>query len=370
MAAKDYYSILGVARDASEAQIKKAYRALARKYHPDVNVHDPEAEEKFKEVSEAYEVLSDSEKRQMYDTFGTVKPTGPDLGGFTGFGGFGAFDDIFDAFFGETRTQRTGPRGGANLSVELTIDLEEAVFGASKKIKVNRLITCPTCEGSGAAPGSSAVTCPTCSGAGRVRSVQQTIFGSFARTATCPQCGGSGQVIENPCPECEGQGRTMKTETIEVEVPAGIPEEATIRVPGKGESGFRGGRPGDLYVLVHVRPHKLFHREGDDIWTELGISITQATLGADIKVQTVHGDETVKIPPATQTGARFKLKGKGVPHLRGRGTGDQVVEVVVETPKKLTNEQRRLIELLAETFGEDHKSKEPMSAKLRKLLRG
>ncbi len=367
---KDYYSILGVSRDASEAQIKKAYRGLARKYHPDVNVHDPEAEAKFKELSEAYEVLSDAEKRRMYDTFGTVRPTaGPDFG-FGGFGGFGAFDDIFDAFFGETRAARTGPRPGGDLSVELTIDLEEAVFGAKKKVKINRLRTCKTCAGSGVAEGSSAMTCPTCSGAGRVRSVQQTMFGSFARTATCPQCGGSGQVIEHPCPDCEGQGRRMTAETIQVEVPAGIPEEASLRVAGKGESGYRGGRSGDLYVLIHVQPHKLFHRQADHVFTQLPISITQAALGAELKVPTLHGDETLKIPAGTQAGSQFRLKGKGVPHLRGRGTGDQIVEIAIEIPKRLSKEQRQLLGLLAQTFGEDHNSKEPMSAKLRKLFQG
>ncbi|RJQ51759.1 MAG: molecular chaperone DnaJ [Actinobacteria bacterium] len=370
MADRDYYSILGVSRDASDAEIKKAYRSLARKYHPDVNVHDPEAEEKFKQATEAYEVLCDADKRRVYDTFGTAKPGAGGFGGFSGFGGFGAFEDLFDVFFGESRASATGPRPGADLSVELTVDFEEAVFGTTKKVKVTRLSTCETCAGSGAAEEGGVAACSTCGGLGRVRSVQQTVFGSFAHTSTCPRCSGTGQVIESPCPDCEGQGRTTVTDKIEVEVPSGIPGGATLRVPGKGESGYKGGRPGDLYVLVHVRPHELFHREGDDVWAQLPITVTQAALGAQLTVPTLHGETTLKVPAGTQTGTQFRLKNKGVPHIRGRGTGDQVIEVVVETPKRLSKEQRRLLKLLGDSFGEDHDAREPVSAMLRKLLQG
>lgn len=369
MPGKDYYGVLGVSRDASAGDVKKAYRLLARKYHPDVNVHDPEAEEKFKEATEAYEILSDPEKRRMYDTFGTVKP-GAGPGGFTNFGGFGAFDDIFDVFFGETRQARTGPRRGADMAVEMQIGFEEAAFGVEKKIEVSRLGTCDSCEGTGAAPGTSVTTCGTCGGAGRVRSVQQTVFGSFSRTGTCPTCGGNGQTIEEPCPDCRGQGRRQVSEKIELQVPAGIPDSATIRVPGKGESGHLGGRGGDLYVTVHVAPHKVFHRDGDNIWAMLPITITQAALGAEVLVPTLHGDERLKIPAGTQTGTQFKLKGKGVKRMRHRGNGDQIVEVEVDIPKRLNKEQRQLLKLLAESFGEDHKRKQPTGAKLKKLFKG
>lgn len=369
--AKDYYTVLGVTRDASDKDVKKAYRSLARKYHPDVNVHDPEAEEKFKEATEAYEVLSDPEKRRMYDTFGTVRPAaGGGFGGSTDFGGFGGFDDIFDAFFAETRTARTGSRPGADLSTELEIEFEQAAFGVTKEIEITRLATCETCAGTGAAPGTSAATCPTCRGAGTVRSVQRTVFGSFSRTATCPTCGGAGQVIEEPCPDCGGRGRRNVAEKISLDVPAGVPDGATLRVPGRGESGYRGGRTGDLYVVIRIKPHKVFHREGDDIWTRLPVSITQATLGADVLVPTLHGEEHLKIPAGTQGGTQFRLKGKGVPHVRRRGAGDQIVEAVVETPKKLTKEQRQLLKLLADSFGEDHESKEPVVAKLKKFFHG
>lgn len=368
MAGTDYYGVLGVSRDASAGDVKKAYRSLARKYHPDVNVHDPEAEGKFKEATEAYEVLSDPEKRRMYDTFGTVRQGGP--GGFSDFGGFGAFDDIFDIFFGETRQAHTGPRRGTDMAVEVEIAFEEAAFGIEKTIEVSRLGTCDTCEGTGAAPGTSASTCGTCGGAGRVRSVQQTVFGSFSRTGTCPACGGSGQTIEAPCQDCLGNGRRQMSETIALEVPAGMPDGATLRIPGRGESGHLGGHPGDLYVTVHVTPHKTFHREGDDIWTQLPISITQAALGADVLVPTLHGEEHLKVPAGTQAGTHLRLKAKGVPHVRGRGTGDQIVEVLIQIPKRLTKEQKQLLGLLAEAFGEDHKSKEPVAAKLKKLFKG
>ena len=372
MAGKDYYGVLGVSRDASQTDVKKAYRSLARKYHPDVNVHDPAAEEKFKEATEAYEVLSDPEKRRTYDTFGTARP-GPGaggFGGFTDFGGFGGFDDIFDVFFGDTRRAQSGPRRGADLSVELEIDFEEAAFGAARTIDVMRMAACESCQGTGAAPGTSSTTCRTCGGPGRVRSVQQTVFGSFSRTSTCPACAGTGQMIEEPCTDCAGAGRSNITEKISLDIPEGVPDGATLVVPEKGESGALGGRTGDLYVAIHVKRHKVFHREGDDIYSQLPISITQAALGADVLVPTLHGEEPLKIPAGTQTGHQFRLKSKGVPHMRRRGAGDQVVEVLIETPKRLNREQKQLLKLLADSFGEDHDSKEPMAAKLKKLLHG
>lgn len=369
MAAKDYYAVLGVSRDAQSSDVKKAYRRLARKFHPDINVHDPEAEERFKEATEAYEVLSDPEKRRMYDTFGTVRPGAGGFGDFTDFGGFGAFDDIFETLFGGARRPRTGPRRGADLAAELEIDFEEAVFGATKEISVTRLVTCESCGGSGAAPDTSATTCSTCGGVGRLRTVQQTVFGSFSRTSTCALCGGSGQVIEEPCSDCGGQGRRDTDEKISLDVPEGIPAGATLRLVGRGESGYLGGSSGDLYVTVNVMPHKFFRREGDDIYTQLPVSITQAALGADVLVPTLHGEEPLQVPAGTQTGARFRLKGKGVPHMNRRGTGDQIVEAVVATPKKLSKEQRQLLGLLARSFGEDHQSKEPVVAKLKKLFK-
>lgn len=370
MVGKDYYSVLGVTRDASVGDVKKAYRNLARKYHPDVNVHDPDAEERFKEATEAYEILSDPEKRQAYDTYGTVRPGGGGFGGFTDFGGFGAFDDIFEVFFGDTRGARGGPKRGSDLATEIEIDFEEAVFGAERKVEVVRLTTCDACQGTGAKSGTSASTCRTCGGAGRVRSVQQTVFGSFSRTSGCPTCSGTGQVIETPCSECTGQGRRNVAEEIPVEVPAGIPDGATLVAGGKGESGHLGGRAGDFYIKVNVKPHPVFARQEDNIFTQLRISITQAALGAEILVPTLHGEEALKIPVGTQTGTRFTLKGKGVPHMRRRGNGDQIVEAVIETPKRLTKEQKQLIKLLAESFGENNKSKQPVKARLKKLLHG
>ncbi len=358
--AADYYEILGVSKTSTQDEIKKAYRKLARRYHPDVNKDDPEAESKFKEINEAYEVLSDPDKRRNYDTFGTAK--GPAFGGgfddFSGFGGFeGAVGDIFDMFFGNWQNQgartRSSTQRGSDLSLELTVDFEEAVFGAEKEIEIGRLVSCQICGGSGLEPGTSPETCPTCRGAGEIRNEQRTVFGTFIRTAPCPKCQGTGRIITSPCKDCNGQGRKPVHEKINVEIPAGVDDGVTLKLAGKGEAGLRGGRPGDLYIMVYVRPHPVFERRGVDLFCQLPITFTQAALGAEVKVPTLEGFETIKVAPGTQTGTSFKLKGKGVPSLHHKARGDILVQVVIETPRKLTERQKQLLIDFARESGED-----------------
>ncbi|MCL6471701.1 MAG: molecular chaperone DnaJ [Firmicutes bacterium] len=359
--AKDYYEILGVSKGATQDEIKKAFRRLARKYHPDVNKDDPKAEAKFKEINEAYEVLSDPDKRRNYDTFGSAK--GPAFGGgFEDFSGFGggfesAFGDIFDMFFGNWQQQggraKSTAQRGSDLSLELTVDFEEAVFGAEKEVEIARLVGCSTCGGTGLEPGTSPATCPTCRGAGEVRSEQRTVFGTFIRTSTCPKCQGTGRVITTPCKDCNGQGRKPVHEKIKVDIPAGVDNGVTLKLTGKGEAGLRGGRPGDLYVTLHVKPHSVFERRGVDLFCQLPITFTQAAIGSELQVPTLEGFETITVAPGTQTGTTFRLKGKGVPSLRGSSRGDIIVQVVIETPRKLTERQKELLIEFARESGEE-----------------
>jgi molecular chaperone DnaJ len=361
MAKRDYYEVLGVPRGASEEEIKKAYRRLARKYHPDVNKEDPQAEEKFKEVNEAYQVLSDPQKRAAYDQFGHAGTDGGfagGTGGFGGFGGFGDFDfdifgDIFDLFRGGGRRRRTGPEQGADLSINLTIDFNEAVFGTTTTVNVPRIEVCPACHGNRAKPGTAIKTCPRCQGSGQVHYVQNTAFGRFSTVRTCEQCGGEGKIIETPCPECAGEGRIRRRREIEVKIPAGVDNGFRIRVAGEGEAGLRGGPPGDLYVYLKVRPHPLFQREGDNIILEQPISFVRAVLGGVIAVPTLEGTSELKIPEGTQTGTVFRLRGQGVPRLHGHGRGDQLVRVKVQIPTRLNAAQREAVQKLAAVFGEE-----------------
>ena len=352
---KDYYEVLGVPRNASEQEIKKAYRRLARQYHPDVN-KEADSEARFKEINEAYQVLSDPEKRATYDRFGRAGLSG--MGGFGGFGdfGFGSFDDLFESFFGgfERRTTvRRGPVKGENLKVPLTLEFEEAVFGCEKEIEVTRLEECPQCRGTGAEPGTQPIRCPQCNGTGEVRRVQQSILGSLVNVSTCPRCGGAGEVIPTPCTACRGSKRVAASRKIMVEIPAGVNNGTQIRLAGEGEPGQRGGPPGNLYVILSVREHPFFKRQGDDTYLQLNINVAQAALGDQVRVPTLDGEVELSIPAGTQTGKTFRLRGKGVPHLRSNGRGDQYVVVQVVVPTELTAEQRELFLKLSRTLGRE-----------------
>ncbi|HAA25617.1 MAG TPA: molecular chaperone DnaJ [Ruminiclostridium sp.] len=358
---RDYYEILGVDRSASEAELKKAYRNLAKKYHPDVNPGDKEAEIKFKEINEAYEVLSDPQKRQKYDRFGHAGLDGSGFGGFNGFGGFDfnfGFDDLFEDFFGGSpfgtrRRQKPGPRRGADIKYTLEITFNEAVFGTNKEIRVTRLQTCGKCSGTGAKPGTSPQTCRHCNGTGQVRHAQATPFGQMINMRTCDVCRGEGTIISDPCDECRGSGRQQKTSKIKVEIPAGIDNGQTISLRGEGEPGLRGGPPGDLYVNIRVQPHPIFIRDGYDIMCEIPITFTQAALGAELEIPTLEGTMKYSIPEGTQTGTVFRLRNKGIKHLRSNAKGDQFIKVNVEVPKKLTAKQKELLRQFADISGED-----------------
>lgn len=355
---RDYYDVLGVARSASEEEVKKAFRKLALEYHPDRNKND-NAADKFKEINEAYQILSDPEKRSSYDKYGhdAVSSNGGSRG-FEGFDNFGGFGDIFDAFFGggfggRTRTASSS-RQGADLQYSLTINFEEAVFGATKEFEIERLEVCSNCRGSKSEPGSSATMCTNCNGAGKVRRAHQSIFGQFTQMSTCGVCHGEGKIITQPCTQCRGAGKSRKSRKLEVNIPAGIEGGTQLRLTGEGEPGSNGGRPGDLYVALRVKEHPLFERQGYDILFARPINIAQATLGSMVKVPTLDGDIELNVPNATQSGQVFRLKGKGVPHLKNnRQRGDQLVRIVVQTPKKLTDEQKYLFEQLAQSFGKD-----------------
>lgn len=354
---RDYYEVLGVAKGASPEEIKKAYRQMARKYHPDVN-KEPDAEDRFKEVNEAYEILSDEQKKAMYDRFGHAGVS--NTGGFGGFQDFSGFRDPFEifeevfgglgGFGGRSRRQRGGPRRGADLRYEMTLEFEEAVFGLEKEIEVPRQETCNTCNGSGVEPGTSPIRCPECNGTGEIR--RQTGF--FINIGTCPRCQGRGEIITSPCRECRGQGRIVKTRRLSVKVPAGVDNGTQIRLSGEGESGAMGGPPGNLYVIIRVKPHVYFRRNEETIHLELAINITQAALGDEVEVPTLDGKEMMTIPAGTQTGDTIRLRGKGVPRLRrdgsNMGRGDQIVTLQVRTPTNLTKEQRHLLLELGKTL--------------------
>jgi len=325
---------------------------LARQYHPDVN-KSPEAEERFKEINEAYQVLSDRQKRTQYDRFGHVSIHDfEDFGGF----GFGGLDDLFESFFGGfgvRTTPRRGPQRGADLHYDLTLEFEEAVFGCEKEIEISRLETCPNCGGAGAEPGTQPIRCPECNGRGQVRRVRQSILGSFVNVSTCPRCGGEGEVITTPCHVCQGSGRVQTPKRIVVKIPAGVDEGTQIRLPGEGEAGIRGGSRGNLYIRVSVRPHRFFRRRDDNILMDLEINIAQAALGDEITVPTLDGEAKLTIPAGTQTGNLFYLRGKGVPHLRRNGRGDQIIRVRVVTPTNLNERQRKLLAELGKTLGRE-----------------
>jgi len=356
---RDYYEVLGVARDADEKDIKKAYRRVAMKYHPDRNPDAPDAEQKFREASEAYEILCDREKRQAYDQFGHAG-VDSQMGG--GAGGFhGSFSDIFGDVFGDIfgaaggGRGRGGPQRGADLRYTLDISLEEAVKGTTVKIRVPTLVACEPCDGSGAKPGSSASTCGTCGGAGQVRMQQ----GFFQVQQTCPNCRGKGKVISEPCKSCHGRGRVEETRTLSVKVPPGVDTGDRIRLTGEGEAGPEGGPPGDLYVQMSVREHPIFERDGNHLYCEVPINFADAALGGELEVPTLDGRVKLKIPAETQTGKLFRLRGKGVKPVRGGATGDLLCRVVVETPVSLTKRQRELLEELQETMGDEGKRHSP-----------
>lgn len=365
MASRDYYEILGVPKGASEQEIKKAYRTLARKYHPDVNKDDPNAEAKFKEVTEAYKVLSDPDLRARYDQYGhaAFEQAGGagGQGGFDPFGGFGGgFDDlgdIFDMFFGgggRRRARPTGPQRGADLEYELDLAFEEAVFGTKVTIELPREETCRHCMGSGSEPGTEIITCPQCQGTGELRQARQTPFGSFVNVTLCHRCRGEGRVAETPCSHCMGKGRERRVRRIDVRVPPGVDHGQRITLSGEGEAGLRGGPPGDLHIYLTVRPHEFFQRDGNTLFCEVPITFTQAALGAEIEVPTLDGKKaTLKIPEGTQTGQTFRMRGLGVPYVRGSGRGDQMVRVRVVTPTKLSPKQREALVQLAKATGED-----------------
>ena len=363
---RDYYEVLGVDKSASDADIKKAYRSLAKKYHPDMNPGDKEAEQKFKEVNEAYAVLSDADKRKKYDTYGhdAFDPTAGGSG-FSGFGDFGGFDmggfgDIFSSFFGGGTSSRrqNGPVRGDDVNVRITLSFEEAVFGVKKDITYRRTQRCAECSGTGAAKGSQPKTCTKCSGSGQIRVQQRTPLGVMQTQRTCDACGGRGTVIENPCKACRGTGTVQATKTLEVSIPAGIDNGQRISLRGQGSDGLRGGSAGDLLISVAVKAHPVFERDGYDIYCEVPITFTEATLGAEIDIPTLEGKEKFTVPEGTQTGTSFTLKQKGVPYANNSSRrGDLIITVVIEVPKNLSSAQKEKLREFAELSGETNYTK-------------
>lgn len=360
MSKRDYYEILGVDRSADEKEIKKAFRKLAMKYHPDRNPDNKEAEQKFKEINEAYEVLSDKEKRAMYDKFGHAGVNGNAQGGFSGgFSGFGGFEDIFgdifDMFGGgfSYNRRRNRPQKGPDIKIQVKLTFDEAAFGVDKEIEVYRYEECKTCHGSGAKPGTSSKRCPKCNGTGEIRYSQRTPLGQFVNVKTCDVCHGEGTIVEEPCKVCNGQGKIRKKKKINVKIPGGVDDGSIITLRGEGEPGINGGSHGDLYVIIDVVPHQIFKRDGYDVICEIPITFVQAALGDEIIVPTLDGRVKYKIPEGTQSGTIFRLKGKGVQILNGYGRGDQYVKVIVEVPKKLNEKQKDLLRKFAEEMGED-----------------
>ena len=363
---RDYYEVLGIQKGASEDEIKKAYKKLARKYHPDMNPGDKEAEEKFKEVNEANEVLSDPEKKARYDQFGFagVDPNyGAGAGGGAYGGGFdfGDLGDIFGSFFGGgfggQRRNPNAPQRGESIRASVSISFTEAAFGCEKSVTIERSEQCPTCKGSGCAPGTTPEICPDCHGSGTVQTRRQTPMGVFASNGPCRKCGGTGRLIHQPCSDCRGSGAVRKRRTIKVNIPAGIDHGQTISLRGQGGAGKNGGPAGDLLITVMVQPHEIFRRDGVDVFCEASITFTQAVLGAELEIPTIDGKVKYSIPEGTQTGTVFRLKGKGVPVLNGRGRGDQYVTVVIETPRSLNKEQKEALRRFSETLGENNYEK-------------
>lgn len=360
---RDYYEVLGVSKGASEAEIKKAYRKLAKENHPDLHPGDKECEARFKEANEAYEVLSNPEKKAKYDQFGFAG-VDPNYGGGAGYGGgftgdfdFGDLGDIFGSFFGGGfggQSRRNGPVRGETIRTSVSISFEEAAFGCEKEVVINRTEKCSECGGTGCAKGTTAEVCPDCHGSGTVQQRRQTPMGIFATTTTCPKCGGTGKIIHQPCPKCHGSGTERKSRTIKASIPAGIDNGQTISLRGQGNAGRNGGSAGDLHITVTVRPHEIFRREGNSVLCEAPITFVQAALGTEMEIPTIDGKVKYTIPEGTQSGTVFRLKGKGIPNLNGRGRGDQFVTVFVETPRNLTNEQREALKKFGETMGENN----------------
>ena len=360
---RDYYEVLGVKKDATPDEIKKAYRKLAKENHPDLHPGDKACEERFKEANEAFEILSDPDKRKKYDQFGHAA-FDPNAGfgggaGFEGFGGFGGFGDlgdifgdIFGGFGGASRANPNAPRRGEDLRTQVTISFEEAAFGCEKEITVPIIEVCPDCKGSGCAPGTTPEVCPDCKGSGSVRTTQRTPFGVVQSTGACQKCRGTGKIIHQPCKTCRGMGSVRRQHKIEVNIPAGIDDGQTISKPGGGNAGVNGGPAGDLLVSVIVRPHARFERDGTSVLLEQEISYAQAALGAEVEVPTLDGKVKLTIPEGTQPGAVFRLRGRGIPYLRGSGRGDQFVTVTVKVPKNLTGSQKELLRQFAASMGE------------------
>jgi molecular chaperone DnaJ len=357
---KDYYELLGVSQTATADEIKMAYRRQAIKFHPDKNPGNKEAESQFKAINEAYEVLSDSQKRAAYDRFGHEGVSGAAGGGGNPFGGFGGFEtgdidlgDILGNIFGGREDvfggQRRDASRGEDVAVEIQVSLKEAFDGAEKPVTFRRAKRCDTCSGSGAKPGTTATTCKTCSGRGQVR-IQR---GFFVMQQTCSACRGEGRIIQTPCPMCRGKGIMEETATLKVRVPAGVREGTSLRIAGAGQAGHRGGTPGDLFVVVHVAKHPRFTREGDDLYVDERVSFPQAAMGCEVSVETLEEPVMMKVPPGTQSGALFRLRDRGMPRLGARGQGDQFVRVIIDTPKNLTTKQRDLLREFAKTLGED-----------------
>ncbi|MBR0399634.1 MAG: molecular chaperone DnaJ [Mogibacterium sp.] len=379
---RDYYEVLGIQKGASEDEIKKAYRKLAMKYHPDRNPGDKAAEDKFKEVNEAYEVLSDPDKKSKYDRFGFagVDPSyggGAGAGGFGGFGDFGGFgggginfDDIFDMFGsfgggGRRGRARNAAQKGRDLQKTITIDFTDALFGCSKQIELNKDIRCKTCNGSGARQGTGRKTCDQCGGSGQISQVANTPFGRIQNVTTCPKCGGAGTVVESPCPDCSGTGRIRKTVKIKLDIPAGVDNDSIVTLRGQGEPGINGGPDGDLYIVINVKPHSTYKRRGDDLYLDLPITFDQAALGAKVQVPGFGETYSYTITPGTQTGSSFRLKGKGVTNVRTGRKGDLYVKVVVEVPSKLSRKEKKAIEEMAQKLGSDAYPKKTKFDKLK-----
>ncbi len=357
MEEKDYYKILGVSRNATEDEIKKNYRKVAMQYHPDRNPGNKEAEEKFKIASEAYEVLRDPEKREIYDRYGIEGLKG------TGFTGFRGFDDIFSAFgdvfqdffgFGTTQKRRTSARPGADLRYDVKISFLDAAFGKEAEIEIPKNSTCEACAGTGAKPGTYPTQCPTCKGSGQLTRSQ----GFFTISTTCSQCRGEGSIIPHPCKECRGYGKVKKVKKIQIKIPPGVDTGSKLRIRGEGEEGERGGPPGDLFIFIYVEAHDFFSREGDDVICEIPISFTQAALGTEIEVPTLNGTKNLKIPKGTESGEVFRIKGEGFPRIRGYGRGDEIVQVMVRTPKNLTKKQEELLREFEELSRKGDKGEE------------
>ncbi len=384
---RDYYEVLGVNKNATDDEIKRAYRKLAKKYHPDVNPGDKDAEVKFKEVGEAYEILSDAEKKSRYDQFGFagVDPNfgaGQGGGGFGGFGGMG-FDDLGDIFgsmfggFGSSQRRRNGPRKGSDIEESVLLSFEEAAFGVKKQLKIYVVEDCEACNGSGAKSASDKQTCPHCNGSGQIKSVQNTMFGQMINTQVCPHCRGEGSIIKNPCPKCNGKGKVKRAKNIEVDIPAGINAGETVSYRGLGNAGTKGGPKGDLLVTVSIKRHPIFTRTNYDVNLEVPITFVQATLGADIEIPVLDPDKkyelgkiTYTVPEGTQPGTVVRMKGKGIPHVRSGVRGDMLVKLTVEVPKNLSSEQKEIISRFADASGEsNYKQRKSFADKMKDFFK-